>query len=301
VVESRSRTAEADRQIILPDGRRLGHAVFGDPDGFPVFYLHGFPASRLEALLYDAAARRAGAMLVAVDRPGFGLSDFQPTRRIGDWPDDVRCLADALGIDRFSLIGGSGGGPYALACASRMAERLHRVATVGGLGPVSESGLSGTMSPTARLGFELARRHPFLFRLAYGALGRAVARFPPLIFQLNEAAPRDQSILATPELRGILMCSTREAFRQGTAGAVRELRLFARPWDLALEAIAVRLDIWHGGQDRIVPPAMAEWLARKVPGAKLHLLPQEAHLSIALCHADDILLPLLPTAAKSDG
>ena len=106
--------------IRLQDGRRLGYADLGDAGGTPVFYFHGFPSSRLEACMVEEHARRLGVRLLAVDRPGYGLSDDLPGRTIPDWPDDVVALADALGLERFAVVGSSGGGPYAIACAARI-------------------------------------------------------------------------------------------------------------------------------------------------------------------------------------
>lgn len=122
------------QQHILPDGRRLGHALYGDSAGPPVIYMHGFPASRLEAKLLEEAACEIGVSLITPDRPGLGLSDFQPGRAITDWPGDVAHLADALDLDRFSVVGVSGGCPYALACAHQLGDRVIRTAIIAGMG-----------------------------------------------------------------------------------------------------------------------------------------------------------------------
>ena len=126
-----------EESLLLAEGRRLGFATFADPDGRAVIYAHGFPACRLEAELFDGAAREVGAWLIAPDRPGFGRSDFQPARAVLDWPSDVAQLADALGLARFSLLGGSAGCPYALATACRLPERTRRVALIAGLAPAT--------------------------------------------------------------------------------------------------------------------------------------------------------------------
>src|SRR5688572_28104051 len=120
--------------LTLSDGRKVGIAEFGAPAGRPVVYCHGFPASRLEARLAHEAAKEVGARLIALDRPGYGLSDFQPGRRIGDWPRDVVEAADALGVQRFAMLGVSGGAPYALACAALLPERITALGVVCGLG-----------------------------------------------------------------------------------------------------------------------------------------------------------------------
>src|SRR4051794_20731127 len=123
------------RQLRLSDGRRLAYCEYGSPAGKPVLYFHGWPGSRLEAKLADPVAKKFNAKIIAIDRPGFGMSDFKPNRTLLDWPLDVCELADALGLDRFAVVGVSGGGPYALACARRIPERLTSVAVICGVGP----------------------------------------------------------------------------------------------------------------------------------------------------------------------
>jgi pimeloyl-ACP methyl ester carboxylesterase len=289
--------SELERHVVLPDGRRLGYARFGHPGGPPVLYFHGFPASRLEAGILEGAAARLGVSLTAPDRPGFGLSDFQPGRAILDWPRDVLHLADALGLDRFAVVGGSGGCPFAAACAHRIPHRLVRVATVAGLAPTSEAALSRPMGRAARLGFFLARRTPSLFNLVYGALGHMVARWPGVVFHLHPVTPPDREVLARADVRAILTNSVQEAFRQGPAGALHELGLLARPWGFRLEDIPTAVDLWHGRQDATVPPAMGEFLAARVPNARLRLLAGEGHISLAVRHGTEIMEALLSPSA----
>ncbi len=128
-------TDRANQQIKLRDGRSLGYAEYGTPVGKPVFYFHGFPSSRLDWPLFDtdAIAARLNARIIAADRPGYGLSDFKRGRKILDWPDDVVELADALQIDRFAVLGISGGGPYAEACSFKIPQRLSATAIVCGM------------------------------------------------------------------------------------------------------------------------------------------------------------------------
>src|SRR5262245_28757373 len=106
-----------ENHLVLPDGRKLAYAEFGDPDGLPVLYCHGSPGSRLEPLLIgDERLRQAGLRVIAPDRPGMGGSDFQRGRRLTDWPADVVRLADHLRLPRFAILGNSGGGPFAAVC-----------------------------------------------------------------------------------------------------------------------------------------------------------------------------------------
>ena len=126
------------RFVSLPDGRRLAYAEYGDPQGHPTFYFHGLPGSRLEAILAADSAARAGIRLIASDRPGIGGSDPQPRRTLLDWPADVLRLADHIGIPHFSVVGVSGGAPYAAVCAYAIPERLDAVMIVSGVAPFDE-------------------------------------------------------------------------------------------------------------------------------------------------------------------
>jgi pimeloyl-ACP methyl ester carboxylesterase len=279
--------------ITLPDGRRLGFAQFGEAGGRPVFFMHGFPSTGLEAALLENAARSRGASIIAPDRPGFGHSDFQPGRQILDWPADVAALADALGIDRFRLIGGSAGCPYALACALRLDDRIPGLAVVAGLGPVADGGVVRRMGPAARLGFALANRAPFAFRLIFGVLARAVARYPDLNFRLNRAAAPDREVLADPNVRAVLRAAVGAAFRQGAPGPLHELALLAGPWGFAPGDIVCPLDIWHGERDCVVPHETGTLLAQRMPGARLRLVPEEGHVSLPVRRAGEIFDALL--------
>ena len=131
-------TDRTNRQIKLKDERLLGYSEYGALDGKPVFYFHGHPGSRRDWSAYDSgnAAAELQARVIAVDRPGHGLSDFKPRRTIPDWPDDVTELAEALNVGRFAVLGASGGGPYAAACAFKIPQRLAATAIVCGMGPV---------------------------------------------------------------------------------------------------------------------------------------------------------------------
>src|SRR5215469_1097864 len=135
-----SGAAETEHRLRLADGRTLACLQLGDPAGSPVLYFHGFPGSRLEARVAADAAARLGLRLLAVDRPGFGQSTFRAGRTVGSWAADVVALADQLALGRFSIVGVSGGAPYALACAALLSDRLARVALVCPLGPLDVAG-----------------------------------------------------------------------------------------------------------------------------------------------------------------
>ncbi|MGB7930744.1 MAG: alpha/beta hydrolase [Gammaproteobacteria bacterium] len=286
---------KTDVSIYLGDGCRLAYAEYGDPEGKPLFYCHGFPASRLEAALLDPAARKARVRIVAADRPGCGLSDFQPDRRIGDWPGDVVELADALGIERFAIVGVSGGGPYALACARKIPRRLTAVGVVCGLGPVQDSRAQRGMLWSRRLVFSLARRAPWLLRLSYaGVFEYFLRRRPAAILSMIARTPvlPDRRVLERSEVRRALLASIQESVRGGSLGILHELSLYTRKWDFRPEEIALTVDLWHGEADPIVPVVHARALVKQLPRVRPVILPGEGHFSLPINHMESILLAL---------
>ncbi|MCB1004586.1 MAG: alpha/beta hydrolase [Acidimicrobiales bacterium] len=164
----------------MDDGRRAGVALYGDPDGAPVFMFHGTPASRITfSFLHDRAAER-GVCIVAPDRPGIGLSDDLPNRGILDYPDDVAAIADALGHATFAVAGWSLGSAYALACADRLGERVSSVAVISGMGPLDAEGSLEGFGRTEREALRLTHVAPWLMKPFYRALCTAVRTRPDL-------------------------------------------------------------------------------------------------------------------------
>ncbi len=265
------------------------------PEGKPVFYCHGFPASRLEAALLDAAARRTGVRVIAADRPGYGLSDFQPKRRIGDWPGDVVELADALGIDRFSIVGVSGGGPYALACARKIPQRLVAAGVVCGLGPVTEPWATRDMQWNRRLILRVARQAPWMLRPLYRVvLGPVLHRRPATLLSVISHTPvlQDRMVLERPDVRRTLLASILESVREGPGGILHELFLYTHDWDFRPEEIAMTVDLWHGDADPVVPAVHTRVLAERLPQPRSAILPGEGHFSLPINHMEHILSAL---------
>jgi len=286
---------KTDCSITLGDGRRLGYAEYGDPGGKPLFYCHGYPASRFEAALIDPAARKARVRIIAADRPGCGLSDFQPDRRIGDWPNDMAELADTLGIDRFAIVGVSGGGPYALACARKIPQRLTAAGVVCGLGPINESRALREMLWSRRLVFSLARQTPWLLKLGFAAVFEPVLRRrPTMILSMIARTPvlPDRRVLELPEVRRALLDSIRGSIREGPRGILHDLSLYTQDWDFRLEEIALTVDLWHGEADPIVPVAHAHALMKHLPRVRPVILAGEGHFSLPINHMGSILLAL---------
>ncbi len=280
-------TDRTNQQIKLRDGRSLGYAEFGNLDGKPVFYFHGFPSSRIDWPLFDtdAVASRLNARIIAADRPGYGLSDFRHGRQILDWPDDVIELADTLRVGRFAVLGISGGAPYALACAYRIPERLTTTAIVSGMGP---SGAPGAKDGTAMLlpGKTALMRKALLMLMAMG-FRRNPDRF--LSQMKDTVAEPDKLLLAQPEVVQAFIYSVREAFRSGTRGASWDAVLYQRPWGYKLQDISMQIHLWHGELDTQVPISVGQYVASTIQNCQAKLLTDEGHLSLAHNYIEEIL------------
>jgi pimeloyl-ACP methyl ester carboxylesterase len=220
-----------------------------------------------------------GIRIIAPDRPGLGLSTGKRGREIADWPDDVRELADALGIARFAVIGISGGGPYAAACAWALPERISRAGIISGVAPADGPRLGGGLRRPGRLAFDLLLRVPWLLRSVM-ALGRVGSlRFPERVFQQVRALapPIDQPILDRPEVADCLTAGLRETFRQSGRGAADDLLLLVRPWTFPPQEIRVPVRLWHGEADGVVPVAMGRHLARTLPHCRAEFIAGGGH------------------------
>jgi pimeloyl-ACP methyl ester carboxylesterase len=274
--------AAENQTLSLGDGRRLGYAQYGQPDGEPVFYFHGHPGSRLEARFADKAATAAGFRVIALDRPGYGLSDFQPGRALTDWPADVAEAAGLLGASRFSVAGASGGGPYALACAWRLPDRVIQAAVVSGVGPYQVPGITRGMRWQNRVGFGLGSRWPFLARALMRSMQRGLSRRPEATIEALARAmsPADAQIVRRPQVRAVLAADLTEAFRQGSEGPAWDVVLLGRPWGFALNEVEPEVYLWQGEADTLVPPAMGRYLAQQLPHCHATVLPGEGHLLI---------------------
>jgi pimeloyl-ACP methyl ester carboxylesterase len=270
--------ASADQTIGLRDGRRLGYAEWGDPEGRPLLFFHGWPGSRVEGRLGGEAARETGVRLIAVDRPGMGLSDFQPRRILVDWPDDVVELTEALGLDRFAVLGISGGGPYAAACAWKLSHRLSAAGIVSSLAPLDIPGAVAGMGRRNRLSFQLVGRVGVLRRALFAGIGRSVRRRPERTLERGVGSPEDRPYLDRPEVREILAESLSEAFRGGSRGPAWEMGLYVRPWGFRVEEIRTPVYLSHGEEDANAPITMGRYLAASLPECRASFYPGEGHL-----------------------
>jgi len=276
--------------VRLPDGRRLGYAEFGVPDGQACFYFHGHPGSRLEARFAESAAAAAGVRLIALDRPGYGRSDFVAGRTILDWPDDVARVADLLGVDRFLVVGGSGGGPYTLACACKLPDRVVRAGVISGVGPYDVKGITKGMRWQNRVGFRWGARWPALARMAMRSMERGIRERPDRTLDalVRAMSPVDAAIAQRPRVKSLLGDIMAEAFRQGSAGAAWDAVLLGRPWGFSLREIRPTVYLWQGEADVLVPPGMGRYQAEQIPDCRARFFPGEGHL-LVIDHIDEVI------------
>ncbi len=252
-----------DLQIELADGTRIGYADVSNPDGPPVVYLHGNPGSRLDVDIpaFRRAAEQLGIRLLAPDRPGIGLSSFH-SFALREYPQLTGRFADALGLERFAVIGLSGGGKYASACAWGLPDRVSQVALVSSTCSRDMPGAKATPNREDRVLYPLADRAPWLARMVFAKVARDAKRdAETLLSKLDRLGPTDREILGREEFRQALGRSLAEAFRQGGRGATHDYTLEARSWNVPLHQIQVSIQIWHGEDDRLVSPQASRILA----------------------------------------
>jgi pimeloyl-ACP methyl ester carboxylesterase len=281
----------------LPDGRRLGYAEHGDPVGMPLIYVHGWPGSRFQGLRLDVAARARGVRVIAPERPGYGLSEAQPGRGLLDWPRDVVALADALGIGRFAVCGASGGGPFALACAVAIPERLTGVAIANGLAPFDAPGVLVGYRRSRRLAAQALVLVPGALRLCLSIVAWRARRDPRafLAGAARRLPPVDRAIVSQPVPRAIAVQDILAALHDGGRAAAREARLLSRAWSFRVEDIGMPIQLWYGGADTLVAPAMGHYLASAIRRSEPHYLPDEGHY-LMIPRAGEILGALVGCA-----
>jgi pimeloyl-ACP methyl ester carboxylesterase len=282
------------RSLTLRDGRTLTWSELGDPSGVPVLFFHGTPGSRHQVLIGEADWRAAGARCIAPDRPGYGGSTFVPRRRLTAWADDVHELVDHLRLDRYGVLGISGGGPHAAVCAHSSPDRVIGLGLLSSVAPLAARGSEAGMMPVNRVFARLARFAPGVNRLPFGLMTSLGRRAPDrMLAQVEKLAPApDGALLRRPDVRAAMREDLATASRTTGRAAAQDFQLLARDWGFRLEDITVPTHVWQAEADVNVPVAHARALATAIPGATLHLYPDEGHF-MALDHLPEILAALL--------
>jgi pimeloyl-ACP methyl ester carboxylesterase len=275
-------SAATDREVALGDGRVMLVREYGDPQGRPMIALHGTPASRI---MYAAAtsAGSLGLRLIAPDRWGYGGTTAHPEPTLPAFAADIARLADALGVGRFSVLGVSGGGPYACALASLLPERVTTLALVAPVGPIG--GVDGLrLTPFHHFCFRMLPHMPGAVGLVFRAYRRGVQVMPDASVRIAalRSPPADLRILDNTQACGRFIAMSVEGMRLGVRGPITDMRIFNKPWGLPLDAISAPSRLWIGTADTNVPIDAALKLATAIPGCELVKLANEGHLWVAM-------------------
>jgi pimeloyl-ACP methyl ester carboxylesterase len=278
--------------IAVGDDRQIGFAEFGDPQGRAVFWLHGTPGARrqipMEARVY---AEKRQIRLIGVDRPGIGSSSPYQYDTVFAFAEDLRTIADTLGIDRFEVIGLSGGGPYTLACAAAMPDRVVAAGVLGGVAPVRGADAIGggvsTLITAAAPVVEVAGAPLRLVASQLIRLIRPVAE--PALYAYARISPEaDRRLLVRPEFKAMFLDDLLNGSRKQLAAPFADVVVFARDWGFRLDEVKVPIRWWHGDRDHIVPFEHGRHVVSRLPDAQLTHLPGESHLA-GLGRAEEIL------------
>lgn len=284
-------SSSQDNVIQLKDGRKLGFAEYGDPKGKPLFFFHGWPVSRLSGAVADDAGKKLGIRIISPDRAGYGLSEFQENRQLLDWPDDVLELANNLKIKKFSVVGVSGGGPYAAACAFKIPERLTKTGIIVGLGPTWIPHALKGISLNAKIAWGSYRKSAVFRKL--GAITQLVlARYFSVLNRFLFGAKADKKLYSDPEVKREVKYSFKEAFRNGIKGPEYDLYLYTHEWRFNLKDIRTPVYLWYGEEDKNVSLNMGKYYNSQIKGSKLKVYPDEGHL-ISRTHIEEILKTLI--------
>jgi pimeloyl-ACP methyl ester carboxylesterase len=263
------------------DGRRLAVRVAGNPAGHPVVYLHGTPGSRVAPLPRERVLYTLGVRLITFDRPGYGGSDRLASRHVADVVPDVAAIADQLGVEAFAVLGRSGGGPHALACAALLPQRVTKAGILVSIAPWAAKGLDwfAGMSESNVREFTSASRTPesLIVELAKTA-ARIKADPMSHVSALGPELPEDdRRVIKDAGIRRLLAENYKEALRDSADGWIDDSLAFCAPWGFDLADIRIPVLLWHGEKDVFSPAAHARWLADQIPTAELRVLPDSAH------------------------
>ena len=290
--------------LTLSDGRELEYLTGGDEHGFPLLYHSGTPSAAVAYAPLWRAAEEAGLHLVTYSRPGYGASTPRPDDSAPLMADDVTdsvLLLDALGLGDFVTLGWSGGGPRALGCAALLPDRCRAAVSLAGVAPADGAGLDFTagMGPENVRDFDLAARGREALRpvveqevAEFGAVtgDDIVAAFGGLVDEVDAAA-------LTGGIADYIAASFRHSAAQGPVGLLEDNLQVMRPWGFDVGAITVPVSVWQGAHDKMVPFGHGQWLAKAVPGARVHLFDDEGHVSLVL-RLDEMLVELRGLAGR---
>jgi pimeloyl-ACP methyl ester carboxylesterase len=277
------------RIVESADGRRLAVEERGDPRGLPVFLLHGTPGSRVGPIPRARILHLLGTRLLSFDRPGYGLSDRLPGRPVAAAAADVETIADAYGLDRFAVVGRSGGGPHALACAALLPERVIKAAVLVSLAPRNAEGLdwfAGMTTPNVEA-YSMASADPAALAARLAPMVKRIRDDPASLFAGMEdgLSLSDRQVIGDIGIRTLLAMAYGAAVSRSGDGWYDDSLAFIAPWGFDPAEIAIPVLLWHGADDRFSPVSHTRWLAGRIRSATVAVQAGASHFSA---------LPVLP-------
>ena len=289
--------------IAVGEDRQIGFAEFGNPQGRAVFWLHGTPGARRQIPTEARSfASRNNIRLIGIDRPGIGSSTPHQYENVLGFTEDLRTIADTLGINRFAVIGLSGGGPYTLATAAAMPDRVVMAAVLGGVAPlIGEDGISSGLMELAKIVRPIIEVADTPIRWVAGSLMKVIAPFgsPALDLYARISPHGDRNLLSRPEFKAMFLDDLLNGSRKQLAAPFADIVVFARDWGFRLEDIKVPVRWWHGDADHIVPYAHGQHAVARIADAEMFTLPGESHLA-GLGVPEDILTKILEVWDDAD-
>jgi len=276
--------------LTLNDGRQLGYGEYGALDGTPLLLFHGAPGSHSEFHPDHSILESLNVRLIVPDRPGYGRSDPDKNRTLLSWADDVLQLMDHLVINSCPVLGFSGGGPYAMACASEMPDRVSRLGLISSLAPFDNPyGMDG-MNEQSKALFALALSNPDLFAAQIAEL---VTDADVLYQIMTSGLPKeDQAVFACDAMSAMYRADMNESLRTGVGGIVSDMLLYPQEWGFNPSAIGCSTLLWQGLSDINVPPSMGEYLSEIIPGCRSSFIPEKGHF-LLFTHWEEIFSQLI--------
>jgi pimeloyl-ACP methyl ester carboxylesterase len=288
-------TDREKQTITLSDGRILGFAEYGKPNGYPVLYFHGFPGSRMEGKFFEEGLQQTNLRFICTDRPGIGLSSIQSNRTLHDWAKDIQELVRHLNISKYALFGLSGGVPYALACAyyGNPANVVFSL-LISGIAPIKNQ--VKYFSRVFRIGLWLAKNFPnFLAWIIKKLLAKQFQTpeksMKNIIKHINDLRPEDKALFSDERLIPIFAGDYFHAFIQGSKGSTQDLHIYSKPWGFDLKKISTDIPIYiaHGMRDQTIPIEMSQYLEAQFPHSVVQYYQDEAHFSGVFHHLHEFV------------
>lgn len=275
---------------------KINYYIFGEEERTPIFFFHGFPGTGKQAQLLKRNSRFFSEFkVIAVDRPGYGFSDFYPQMNLKNFSEIIDELSNHLGIEKFISLGVSGGAPYAAAVSYYLPHKVAKGGSISGVAPVTRENLFHLsrkqiqiyllkkVLPDSILNFFISKLHESGIEQIDKILSSDLSAFPE----------KDKEVIRDPYIGPFLEETFKEAFKLGLHGLITDIDIISKPWGFPLENIQVPYYVWHGEQDQIIPPQIPESMFKSLSQTQFIKFADEGHYSVCYNYQDEILQELL--------